>query len=101
MGLGKTVQVSALLAALLQKKGDATDHQFRPLPCPGILLVVPTSLVQHWKQELRSVPARPRADTDDPAPRVGEYFCGRKRRSHDGCEIVVRPAVDGVLAITS
>jgi DNA excision repair protein ERCC-6-like 2 len=59
MGLGKTVQVAAFLTAAFGKTGDERDEKrmrkMRRLPnrwYPRILIVVPGTLIQNWKNEL-------------------------------------------------
>ncbi len=49
MGLGKTIQVLALLLQFKREAGESTSGE----PQVPSLLVVPTSLIANWKEEIR------------------------------------------------
>jgi SNF2 family DNA or RNA helicase len=63
VGLGKTVQVSALLAAILEKKGLEQDkidlRRGRIIGMSarsrgrGVIIVMPASVVKNWERELK------------------------------------------------
>jgi len=53
MGLGKTIQVIAFLLAVLRKSGTDADKRRRASACATpILIVCPSSIVDHWIETL-------------------------------------------------
>jgi SNF2 family DNA or RNA helicase len=60
-GLGKTVQTTAFLAAIMLKNESAPvgKNQKPPEPAARALIVGPASILDQWKAELQRVPLLP------------------------------------------
>lgn len=72
MGLGKTWQIIALIVDLLND--NKIDNK------PGILIIVPSSLISNWKKEFTKV-----------APDVSIHCYNGKKRHIPECHVIIMP----------